>query len=303
MNWADLPLVLAIAEAGSLGGAAVALGVDTSTASRRLRALESRLGTKLFELSGRSQVPTAAGRVAVAAAREIDGTVKALESRLMGLDGRLSGPLKVTCAPAVAQYALMQPLADFCRRYPEIEVDVMVTDRVLNMAEREADVAVRATRDPQPSLVGRQAGQRALWGLRYCGLPRAARRRTPPVHHLARRAAATRSDRAGSVPEARVALRVDDLNAMVQAVLADLGLALLPRVVGMSEPRLVTVALDPTDYDYRIWVLRHANLEGSARVRAFADHVFGVLRAQLRAAWALSAPDRTRSSALVHNLQ
>ena len=289
MNWGDLPIVLAIAEAGSLGGAAVTLGVDTSTVSRRLRALESQLAAKLFESRGRSQVPTAAGRLALEAAQEIGANVHRLEARLMGIDDRLEGCVRITSSPSMAQYALVAPIAELERRYPDIQIELIVTDRALDLLAREADVAVRVTGSPLPSLVGRNAG-RVPYGV-YASRAYLARH-DGGAHKLVtwRRDLESPSAIARLCPDACVALRVNDLSTMVRAVAAGVGVALLPRWIGGQESGLAVVALDPTEYDFQVWVLRPPSLRSSARVRVLADHLFTSLRAQMQAAWAEAAP-------------
>src|SRR5688500_17425447 len=96
MEWDDLRYVLALADAGSLAGAARALGVNHTTVLRRVGAFEKRLGLRLFERLPAGDVPTAGGEELIAAARRVDETVVALERRIAGQDLRLAGALRVT---------------------------------------------------------------------------------------------------------------------------------------------------------------------------------------------------------------
>ena len=96
IGWEDLRLVRAVGEAGTLTGAARRLGVDHSTAFRRLGALEERLGVRLFERARNGYAPTPAGEATLAAAERILGDLGELERRIAGEDLRPSGTVRVT---------------------------------------------------------------------------------------------------------------------------------------------------------------------------------------------------------------
>src|SRR5690606_15542348 len=139
---ADLRTLLAIAREGTLAGAARRLRVNHSTVFRRLRAIEARLGTRLFERQGGSYVTTAAGEDLLRTAERVEAEVEALERRLSGQDLRLTGNLRLTAPDDVAEVLLMPLLAQFRHAYPDISVELAVDNRMLNLTRREADIAV-----------------------------------------------------------------------------------------------------------------------------------------------------------------
>src|SRR5262245_42515342 len=95
LGWDDLRCVLEIARAGSLSGAARALGVEHSTVFRRLNAIEKRLGARLFERTRTGYVPTANGELTAAAASAMEAEALGIERRLLGADERLSGVVRL----------------------------------------------------------------------------------------------------------------------------------------------------------------------------------------------------------------
>src|SRR5205085_9346645 len=113
LNWDDLRVALAVADAGSLAGAARALNVNHTTALRRLDALEARLNTRLFDRQRGGYLPTDAGELLADEARAIAPRIDDIERRLLGRDLRLSGSVRVTTAFVVMSYLLPRPLAEF----------------------------------------------------------------------------------------------------------------------------------------------------------------------------------------------
>lgn len=105
-NWDDLKFVLAIAKAGSVTKASRSLGVTHSTVSRRLTALEDRMGTRLFDRLPEGFTPTVAGEEAVEAARRMEMEVVSLDTRITARDAELEGPLRVTAAQLIFRRSL-----------------------------------------------------------------------------------------------------------------------------------------------------------------------------------------------------
>lgn len=187
-NWNDLKLVLAIARAGTLGGGATALGVNHSTAFRRLNALEEKLGVRLFERlpGGVYQTTTEGERVATTAER-VETEADALSREVGGRDQRLVGALRVTSSETLAYSVLTQQLARFREAHPGIVVELVVDNRVLSLSRREADIALRAPGrrsrtcsggssriSPGPSTPRRRSGRSTIWpaATSSAGVPR-----------------------------------------------------------------------------------------------------------------------------------
>src|SRR5690606_24578589 len=123
-DWDELRYVLAVAESGSLAGAARALGVNHTTVLRRVGAFEKKLGLRIFDRLPTGYALTAGGEQLVEAARQIDDTVTALERRLVGQDLRLSGTVRVTSTDTLMGSILPEILAEFRHQHPGIELEL-----------------------------------------------------------------------------------------------------------------------------------------------------------------------------------
>ena len=274
-----LKIAIAVAETGSLSRAAERLHLDTSTASRRIRALEAHLGVRLFDAKDRKQVPTQAGKKVLAVASSVQEQIQQLELELSGIDERLHGPLVVTAPNNAFRYSLMEPIAKFQQEYPQIRLTLIATDDVVSLPQREADVAIRATYAPSPSLFGRRVGPIA-YGF-YASDEYMKRFEETKVHHYIawKDADSPPEGMRKMYPKAQVSLRVDTLDLMIEAAKAGLGIALLPRIAGNKEP-LICLQTDPTQYGYDLWILTQNNLKDNARVRLIMTHLWEAMKNQ-----------------------
>ncbi len=272
MDWNDLRYVLAVGMAGTLAGAARALGVNHTTVLRRIAALEAKSGVRLFERLPGGYVPTEAGEALLETARRIDTAVVDLERRMAGQDLRLSGGLRVTTTDTLMASLLPPILAAFRAAHPGIIVEVAVTNTVLNLTRRDADVAIRPADDPLPALVGRRVASIAF---AVYGSPDYLKQKDrawlAPDDSLADTLAARWMREA--LPEVTVAARASSLLALRELAAAGLGLAVLPRYLGDPTPGLVRLNTPRITSTSGLWVLTHEDLRRTARVRAFTEFV------------------------------
>jgi len=297
--WDDLRYVLAVAHEGSLAGAARALGVNHTTVLRRVNAFEERLGLRLFDRLSSGYALTPGGEELIDAARHMEDTALALERRLAGQDRRLAGRVRVTTTDTLASSLLPGVLAAFTQRYPRIEVELTISNIVVSLARRGADVAIRPADHQPEALVGRRvssvafaiyAGARSnITPSDIAGL--SARPWVAPDDSLSETSVA-RWMRA-TLPEAAIALRANSLLALRQASAAGLGLAALPCYLADGAPDLVRVHPPIAAMSTALWVLTHEDLRASARVRAFTDFV-AVALARNRPLLEGRAPDASK---------
>ncbi|TXM64469.1 LysR family transcriptional regulator [Methylobacterium sp. WL120] len=272
--WDDFRLVKAIADHGGLTAAATRLGINHSTAFRRLTAIEAALGTRLFERARTGYAATQAGTAMVAAAGAMEETASQFAREVAGRASEPTGQLRVTAPSGLVTDLLMPIFAAFRAHRPGIHLDVVVSDDALNLSRRDADVAVRASNDPSPNLFGRRLATLgwALYG-------RADRAEADP-----RRADwVTLSEAVGDGrflrfvaehgdPE-RIALRLNTVTGLCEAVEAGIGIGLLPCLSADARPALRRIgSAEPTFAD-SLWMLTHPDLRHSVRVRAFMDFV------------------------------
>lgn len=280
-NWNDLKLVLAIHRAGTLSGGAASLGVNHSTAFRRLNDLEGRIGARLFErLPGGIYAPTPEGERFSATAERIEAETAALDRDVTGRDTRLTGSLRVTSSETLAYAVLTAELARFRELHPGIVVELVIDNRVLSLSRREADIALRVTRPKEPDLFGRKLAEIA-WTL-YASP--ALMERDGPVRDPGSRdviswgaevTGIAAADWIGEhVPASRVVYRASSLVNQLTAARLGIGVVLLPCYLGDNDPQLVRAWQKPiAELSRELWIVTHADLRKTARVRAFFEVV------------------------------
>jgi DNA-binding transcriptional LysR family regulator len=305
LDWDDLRHALAIGAAGSLAGAARALGVNHTTVLRRLDALEAHLGSRLFDRHRSGYQPTEAGLALLEQARHIAARAEEIERLVLGHDRELTGALRVATAFVVMDHLLPQPLADFSRAYPGIEVEVVENAFLIDLASRhtdtdqgwtrrEADVAVRLSGQVAERLVGRQLGltQCRVYALRGApGLPQDV----TPLDVLTREAPWVAFEQDAStrvydlwlrqrLAHANVRVRVDIFNAKAAMLRTGIGVGVLPTFMQSKHPELVAVSEAIPELAQPVWILTHPDLRQTARVRAFMQFVGDALVERLREA-------------------
>lgn len=279
-DWDDLRLFLAVARAGSLSGAARVLGVTHSTVFRRIGAFEQKLAVRLFDRLPVGYVLTAAGEEMRDSVIRIEEEISALALKVTGQDQRPSGTIRITATDMLAVGVLPRHIAAFQANWPGIEVEAIVSDTVLDLTRREADVAFRVGNPTQEMLVGRKVGRLAFAvyaaALRSPGLddPQQAdwigygSAHGPLSRSLAR-----------WWPHMRQVYRTNSINAAHAAARAGIGLAALPCVIADRDPELVRVAPFPEDFALDLWLLIHEDLRNTARIRMFLDFMAAALAA------------------------
>lgn len=284
LAWDDMRLVLAIGRAGTLAGAARAWGLNHSTVFRRLGALESRIGVRLFERFRDGYTPTAAGEEVIALAERMDAEVTAMERRLAGQDLRPSGLVRVTTTDTLVEL-LMPMLASFRSAHPEILLELAASNAIFNLSRRDADVAIRPSVEPPDMLVGRRVGTVAfaLFAAADYLKRRPARLGlqdhdwAAPDDTLSHLKAAQWI--AAAIPAGRIVFRTGSLFTLVKAVRAGIGVAPLPCYLGDSDPALRRLGGTMDDFAAGLWLLTHPDLRRVARIRAFMDFMAPALAA------------------------
>lgn len=284
-DWNELRLVLAVQRAGSLTAAAATLGVDHSTAFRRLKALEEKVGVRLFErLPGGVYQPTDAGARMAAGAERMEEEALALDRDISGRDHRLCGRLRVTSSETLAYSRLTSLLATFRQVHPGIMVELAIDNRVLSLSRREADIALRPIRPKESDLWGRKLSGVA-WAL--YATPAYLEANGGVISDLTelRGHAMIGWEEATSgigaadwlsraVPEDVFVYRTSSLVNQLVAAKASIGLALLPCYLADRETGLTRAMPSPiADLEGELWIVTHADLKRTARVRAFFDLV------------------------------
>ncbi|HTZ67746.1 MAG TPA: LysR family transcriptional regulator [Roseiarcus sp.] len=288
LSWDEFRLVKSIAEARSLVGAAELLGVNHSTVFRRLAAVETAVGARLFDRSRAGYEPTSAGEEMIALASTMAESVLEFERRVAGRDIKPTGELSVTTPESIGQHFMPAIIAQFQTQNPGIVVELILSNQALDLSRRDADIAIRLTNDPPETLVGRRICT-GRFGV-YCRRDLIGELSSEPIEsvpfigfsHNYGPALSRRWIEANVAPE-RLVAKVNSAHCMLQLALQGLGAILLPRFLGDRCPDLTRVGYLLPELDLGLWMLTHSDLRRSTRVRAFMDFAGAELTKQRRA--------------------
>lgn len=282
-EWGDLRYFLAVARHGSTLAAARALKTSQSTVQRRLAELERRLGRALTKRHVSGYRLTEFGEQLLPHAEAAERAMLEFEQQKNALERGETGVIRLTC-PEPILYRIQQSnlLLRFQERHPGLKVEFVMSDRYLDLARGDADVALRSGDTDDGVLVGRKVAD-SLWAVyastayvQRCGKPaNAAALRGHPLIGFdetmaGHRAASWLRDIA---PDATYAARVNSVLGLVSAVKSSLGVASLPTALGDGEPELMQL-FGPVPELSRSWkILTHPDLRKTPRITAFFDFV------------------------------
>lgn len=274
-DWALLRCFLAVAEAGSLSRAALALGCSQPTLSRQVAQLEAQLGQALFERLPRGVRLTEAGTALRVPAQRMHEHALEFSQVAAGRSVALAGSVRLTASEMVSAYLLPPVLRQLRETHPEIQIELVASNSVENLLERDADIALRMLRPVQTALVARRLADQplAMYAhrdyLRVHGTPTVA---TMAAHQWIGH---DRSDQmlrgfaaAGyTVSRKFFAFRCDNQIVGWQAVCAGLGIGVGMRRVAAATPGLVAVLPKLRVPPLAMWLTAHRELRGTPRLR------------------------------------
>ena len=157
LNWDDMRIFLAVAREGNLSAAARALKVTQPTVGRRLKAVEERLATRLFDRLPDGFAPTASGAALLPLAEEMERAAEAVERRQASLADTVSGTVRISAVETVVQFITAQ-LTTLRARLPDIDLELVVAHTDVNLSKREADLMIRECLPDNPGLISRKLG-------------------------------------------------------------------------------------------------------------------------------------------------
>jgi len=279
-DWNDLRYFLAVAREGSTIGAASALKVNQSTVQRRLAALEEAIGSQLVERTPTGYRLTEKGLALRPHAEAVEIAVAAFRRQLASVDDVATGTIRVTAPEGIAYLILTPLLGKFHTLHPRLKVDVILTDRILDLSNGDADIALRAAPLEDSALIGRKIADLA-WGF-YASRSYADRQGSMSGPEDINRHAVIQFDREladiqvskwlrGIVTEAPIAARCSSVSGALLTVKSGVGVALLPSHIGDTEKDLVRLFGPLKDIVSGCYLIAHPDLHKTPRVRAFFD--------------------------------
>ncbi|MCF3936269.1 LysR family transcriptional regulator [Acuticoccus sp. M5D2P5] len=288
LTWDDFRIVKAIADHRTLPAAADALGLNHSTVFRRLRQIEEALGLKLFERHRSGYELTPAGDEMAALAAGMDEGVAAFSRKIAGREIAPSGEVRVTTSDTLLTCLLTPLFARFRQAFPLIRLDIVIANQPLNLSRRDADVAIRATDAPQDNLVGRRIATIG-WAL-YGSADAFAGRPVPPLEALFAHDWISLGDNMASVKAVqfvrqhvaaeRIVYRINTVLGLAEAVAEGIGIGHLPVFIGDKNPGLVRLTEPDPQFATDLWLLTHADLRASPRVRVLLDFLAEAIAAE-----------------------
>ncbi|MEM8794007.1 MAG: LysR family transcriptional regulator [Pseudomonadota bacterium] len=275
LDWADIPYLLSVCEAGSLSGAAKAMGVNHSTVFRRVESVEAKLGVRLFERLSRGYVMTPAGELFYERAILLCDGLDGIERELGGRDLRLEGRLTVTTTDSLL-HCLAPVFSAFQQKHPDVELRLVSDVRGLDLMQRDADIALRPTDNPPEHWVGRKLAPLSFATYAHEGYWKAARDLPEEDHRWV-----MLGDDLNQSPMSRITInrkhenaKVTVLNTMMSVfdlVSSGFGIAAMPCYLGDTQEKLVRLHEPDDTANWHLWLLAHPDVRRSARVNAFYD--------------------------------
>ena len=284
MDWDKLRIFHAVADAGSLTHAGESLHLSQSAVSRQIRALEESLNTTLFHRHARGLILTEQGELLFDATQAMVKRLDAAAARIRDAEDEVLGELRVTTTTGFGTLWLAPRLGALYEKYPSLKIDLMLEERVLDLPMREADVAIRMKEPSQADLI-----RKRLMNIRmqlYASPAYLDKHGTPTrpedlsQHRLISQHASTPQVAAGAhlvqqlmafdIPST---LTVNNYYGVLQAVLNDLGIGVLPDYLLDDFPNLVRVLPEVESGEVPVFIAYPEELRHSKRVAAFRDFV------------------------------
>ncbi len=281
-NWSDLPILLAVAETGSLTAAGKRLGLSQPTTGRRIHALEEQFGAPLLTKSGNQLVPTELGQAILGRVRRMNEEAAAI-ARTSAAQA-MTGSVKISSSEGIADW-LPHAMRTFCDENPTILIETDVNTHAVNLAQHEADIALRwMGPGPQNSLIGRKV---LTVGMGLYAASDYIQRHGRPLnltdmaeHHCVMlqfdNGTAFWPDELDTPDTRQTGYKSNSMTAHVQAVQAGHGIGLLP--ICMAENTPMERVLPQCEVSEDLWVVAHQDLRKNPRVRAVYDYIVGALR-------------------------
>ena len=288
LDWNDLQFCLAVARDGTVSAAAKKLGVDHATIIRRIDRLERELGAKLFARRKTGYELTDPGRRAAGMAETIELQIRGGQAEILGGAARLAGTVRIGAPDGFGSFFLAPRLGPLADKHPDLQIELVATARLFSLSKREADIAISLALPREGRIIGRKLLDYRLF--LYASPDYLARsgpietrediksRRligyisellfTPELDYLPQ-----------ILPGLSAQIRSANLIAQLQAVLAGLGIAVLPRFLAQGF-NLVPILPDDISITRSFYLLMHADGRDFPQIRAVAAHIHAAAQAE-----------------------
>ncbi len=288
-NWADYPILLAVAETGSLTAAGKKLNMSQPTVGRRIRALEEQFKTALLKKENSMLVPTAFGHSVLDHIRRMETEASAIDRSSASLEQSLAGPVRISATEGLGTDWLPGVMQVFRTAHPDLLLDVSIDFRAFNLAQREADIALRwMGPGSQNSLIGRKVAE---VGFGLFASEAYLLNRAEPLNSKADLVTHDsvvvqlsdtdylwpKDDDGINLPTGRLTFKSNNIAAHKNAILAGYGIGILPICFSEIGTGLKRVLPDHTHHE-DLWIVAHEDLTKSIRIRAVFDFLVDAIK-------------------------
>ncbi|WP_233266469.1 LysR family transcriptional regulator [Cobetia sp. L2A1] len=280
--YTELDVFHAVLDAGTFTGAARQLGITHSAISKRIALLEQRLGAQLWVRSTRKMRLTEAGEVYALETRDLMERLRTVEQEITAGSSALKGRIRISCSNALGKLHIMPLLLGFMERYPEVVLDLTLTDAVVDMVHEGMDLAIRSTTLPDSGLIARRLATnlRVICAspdyLAHHGTPHSVSSLSEHVSLILNLPGGFNAWGLSSLPEMRCGFLSNSLEALHAACLNGCGIACLPHYLiaddvnmGRLTPLLAPVRGESTDTS--LFIVRPDTTILPRRVRVLID--------------------------------
>lgn len=284
MDWDKLRIFHAVADAGSLTHAGDTLHLSQSAVSRQIRALEDSLNTTLFHRHARGLIPTEQGELLFDATVAMTKRLDAAAARIRDSEEEVFGELRVTTTTGFGSLWLAPRLSKLYDLYPDLTIDLMLEEKVLDLPMREADVAIRMKEPSQADLV-----RKRLMNIRmrlYASPEYIAKHGMPErIEDISKHRLICQNPRSAQVASGLALvqrlmtynvssmLTVNNYFGVLQSVIHGLGIGMLPDYSAQDLRSVIRVLPDVESVEVPVYLAYPEELRQSKRIAAFRDFV------------------------------
>lgn len=267
-RWDHLRVVSAIARTGTLVGAARELGLDHTTVARQLSCLEQELGEPIFERHRTGLVVTPVGESVLVTSESVESEINHLLRRADSASSNLTGSVRLTATPILAAHVIAPALPRFFKLHPELQVELVADDRILDLSRREADVALRLSRPKTPGLVIKQLGEMAF---DWYATSRSKSQHTFLSYEDATENSPLLRHMRSVVGQHHMTMKSNSMHALLETAKAGAGCALLPCLIADRTTGLRRFSGDLQGITLPLWITYHEDLRRSPRIKVIVE--------------------------------
>ncbi|MEO0547701.1 MAG: LysR family transcriptional regulator [Pseudomonadota bacterium] len=269
-DWNDLRLFLALVRSGSVRSADDSLGIGRATVSRRIRAFEAAMGTRIFE--GETWGLTPVGETLLQTAEQVELQLANMERKLVGKDMRLEGTVRLLAPDFLVGRFLMPVLRQIFTEQPGIDIEVVHTMHLEELTRRDAELAIWLGTTPPEDLIGRRLAPLDMAPYRPCGMDEPAAwvgfGHNLPTDPWIKASMRPEYPRRGSF---------ESVLLQYEAVIHGLGICYLPCVSADLDARLERIPDGAVTETHSLWLLRQADTRDTARLKYVSDRLYGAM--------------------------